>query len=268
MCPPLRSAPRTALTRPRACPLAHHHPFRSPRPRRGALSDEAARAIESGRAAASRAATRQGAAMRHPTSTRGIWSNLSICLSIFQYPNLPEAHIASLALEHRRTCTSDVSAGVLTPTPKDGARALHRRHTRGRHRAHRRPPMAGRPARPAEKRNRPRGDRGDARDDLLDPGAHRRTAVGIVPWHLMVRLDSATEQRWVDNDWALYPRQRHYASPYRTPSAMSPPRGVNPCRFPTRSGSTHLLPAPFRKCAAMAGVKMSSSSMASSSNLH
>ena len=28
------------------------------------------------------------------------------------------------------------------------------------------------------------------------------------------------------------------------------------------------LPAPFRKCAAMAGLKMSSSSMASSSNLH
>ena len=28
------------------------------------------------------------------------------------------------------------------------------------------------------------------------------------------------------------------------------------------------VPAPFRKCAAMAGLKMSSSSMASSSNLH
>ena len=28
------------------------------------------------------------------------------------------------------------------------------------------------------------------------------------------------------------------------------------------------LPAPFRKCAAMAGLKMSSSSMVSSSNLH
>ena len=39
------------------------------------------------------------------------------------------------------------------------------------------------------------------------------------------------------------------------------PRGAGAC-------GARRLPAPFRKCAAMAGLKMSSSSMASSSNLH
>ena len=60
----------------------------------------------------------------------------------------------------------------------------------------------------------------------LEPSAHHRIAVGLVPWHLKVRLDSATRQDWADNDWARYPSSRYYAVPYRAKSGMSPPRGV------------------------------------------
>ena len=61
---------------------------------------------------------------------------------------------------------------------------------------------------------------------LLDPSAHDRIAVGLVPWHTMVRLDSATRADWADKDWAQYPSSRYYAVPYRAKSGMSPPSGV------------------------------------------
>ena len=61
---------------------------------------------------------------------------------------------------------------------------------------------------------------------LLAPSAHDRMAVGVVPWHYMVRLDSATRRDWAGKDWAQYPSSRYYAVPYRAKSGMSPPRGV------------------------------------------
>ena len=61
---------------------------------------------------------------------------------------------------------------------------------------------------------------------LLDPSVHHRIAVGVLPWHLMVRLDDATEENWVDNHWAEYPRTRYYATPYGAPSGMTAPEGV------------------------------------------
>ena len=61
---------------------------------------------------------------------------------------------------------------------------------------------------------------------LLDPSAHDRIAVGLVPWHNMVRLDGATREDWARQDWAQYPSSRYYAVPYRAKSGMSPPRGV------------------------------------------
>ena len=60
----------------------------------------------------------------------------------------------------------------------------------------------------------------------LEPSAQHRIAVGLVPWHVKVRLDSATREDWADNDWARYPSSRYYAVPYRANSGMSPPRGV------------------------------------------
>ena len=62
--------------------------------------------------------------------------------------------------------------------------------------------------------------------DLLDPSAHHRIAVGVVPWHVMVRLDRETQERWLDNAWAVYPRTRYYAMPYQAGRGTSPPEGV------------------------------------------
>ena len=61
---------------------------------------------------------------------------------------------------------------------------------------------------------------------LLEPSAHHRIAVAVVPWHLMVRLDGDTQKRWEDNGWAEYPRSRYYASPYTFKRWMAPPSAV------------------------------------------
>ena len=50
--------------------------------------------------------------------------------------------------------------------------------------------------------------------DILDPDAHNRVAVGVVPWHQHVRLDAATAQAWVSKRWARYPTRRRYEVPY------------------------------------------------------
>ena len=50
--------------------------------------------------------------------------------------------------------------------------------------------------------------------DILEPNTHNRVAVGIVPWHLTVRLDDATARRWTDKRWAVYPKKRTYPVPY------------------------------------------------------
>ena len=52
--------------------------------------------------------------------------------------------------------------------------------------------------------------------DVLDKSAEERIAIGLVPCHLMVRLDDDATDRWVDNDWAEYPSIRHCATPYRS----------------------------------------------------
>ena len=50
--------------------------------------------------------------------------------------------------------------------------------------------------------------------DILEPNIRNRVAVGIVPWHLTVRLDDATARRWTDKRWAVYPKKRTYPVPY------------------------------------------------------
>ena len=52
--------------------------------------------------------------------------------------------------------------------------------------------------------------------DILKPDADNRVAVGVVPWHIQVRLDSDTADYWVrgGRGWAVYPTQRFYEVPY------------------------------------------------------
>ena len=49
---------------------------------------------------------------------------------------------------------------------------------------------------------------------ILNPSAGNRVAVGVVPWHIFVRLESATAASWVTSAWAKYPTSRHYAAIY------------------------------------------------------
>lgn len=50
--------------------------------------------------------------------------------------------------------------------------------------------------------------------DILAPDGSDAVAVGLVPWDYLIRLDSTTRQRFVDNDWAVYPTKRFYPNPY------------------------------------------------------
>ena len=50
--------------------------------------------------------------------------------------------------------------------------------------------------------------------DILDPNSGDRVAVGVVPWDAAVRLDPSALERWTENDWAQYPRGRHYGAIY------------------------------------------------------
>ena len=70
--------------------------------------------------------------------------------------------------------------------------------------------------------------------DILKPDADNQVAVGIVPWHIQVRLDSATANKWqsYQNRWAVYPEKRFYEVPYancdrrRTATCTNLPDGV------------------------------------------
>lgn len=49
---------------------------------------------------------------------------------------------------------------------------------------------------------------------ILDPNGYNRVAVGVVPWHVNVRLDAATTATWTRKRWARYPSERTYPVPY------------------------------------------------------
>ena len=51
--------------------------------------------------------------------------------------------------------------------------------------------------------------------DILDPTGSNRVAIGVVPWTVAVRLDSATARKWRRKGWARYPKRRTYPIPYR-----------------------------------------------------
>ena len=49
---------------------------------------------------------------------------------------------------------------------------------------------------------------------VLDPSAESRVAIGVVPWHTQVRLDSDAISEWTRLGWAKYPTRRVYGEPY------------------------------------------------------
>ncbi len=52
---------------------------------------------------------------------------------------------------------------------------------------------------------------------ILEPNAPNRVAVGVVPWHIQVRLDTepgGTADTWASKGWADYPTHRRYEVPY------------------------------------------------------
>lgn len=55
---------------------------------------------------------------------------------------------------------------------------------------------------------------GAALVDTLGPGPENRVAIGLVPWHMQVRLDVERRERWAANGWARYAETQHYAAPY------------------------------------------------------
>ena len=50
--------------------------------------------------------------------------------------------------------------------------------------------------------------------DILDPNPDDAVAIGVVPWHMTVRLDDSTSGEWETNGWTRYPESRHYSSIY------------------------------------------------------
>ena len=50
--------------------------------------------------------------------------------------------------------------------------------------------------------------------DIVEPDARNRVAVGVVPWHVNVRLDPAAAGEWARKGWAHYPSRRTYPIPW------------------------------------------------------
>ena len=53
--------------------------------------------------------------------------------------------------------------------------------------------------------------------DVLESFPSSVVAVGIVPWTWRVRLNATTRARWETNGWAVYPAERSYPHPTRSP---------------------------------------------------
>ena len=62
--------------------------------------------------------------------------------------------------------------------------------------------------------------------EALDPSPHHRIALGIVPWHFLVRLDKPARARWGGFQWVTYPNSRYYADPYRNWGGTIEPDGI------------------------------------------
>ena len=49
---------------------------------------------------------------------------------------------------------------------------------------------------------------------VLDPTSDNRVAIGLLPWHFLVRLDDTAMSKWDLENWAEYPGSRRYAFAY------------------------------------------------------
>ncbi len=59
--------------------------------------------------------------------------------------------------------------------------------------------------------------------DILDPrDEEAMIAVGVVPWHINVRLNETMRAAWEDDGWAVYPNSKTYPKPYRVTGRRSP----------------------------------------------
>ena len=58
--------------------------------------------------------------------------------------------------------------------------------------------------------------------DALDPSSEHRAALGLVPWHRVVRLGPSDRDRWTRFQWAEYPSRRYYGHPYLKTFAYLP----------------------------------------------
>ncbi|MDE0410089.1 MAG: hypothetical protein OXN81_19760, partial [Alphaproteobacteria bacterium] len=57
--------------------------------------------------------------------------------------------------------------------------------------------------------------------NILRPNTHNRVAIGVVPWHLTVRLADTTATTWSTRRWARYPTERTYGMPYECTTSLS-----------------------------------------------
>ena len=57
--------------------------------------------------------------------------------------------------------------------------------------------------------------------NILRPNKHNRVAIGVVPWHLTVRLAASTATDWSAKSWARYPTKRTYGVPYECTPSLS-----------------------------------------------
>ena len=57
---------------------------------------------------------------------------------------------------------------------------------------------------------------------ILNPNADDRVAIGVVPWHVNVRLADATATDWSTKRWARYPTKRAYGVPYECQPSSDP----------------------------------------------
>ena len=57
--------------------------------------------------------------------------------------------------------------------------------------------------------------------NILRPNTHNRVAIGVVPWHMNVRLADATASDWSTKRWARYPTERTYGMPYECTESLS-----------------------------------------------
>ena len=71
--------------------------------------------------------------------------------------------------------------------------------------------------------------------DLLDvlgaaaanTGDNAQLAIGVVPWHHMVRLGATARTKWKDSDWATFPTEHDYPHP---PDGKGPAAPAHPVR--------------------------------------